>query len=477
MLLRCLLLGVVGIGPLLVSPSHAQSFAPVVAYPVGAGNGPCSVAAGDINNDEYPDVVTANLDSHTVSVLLNKQNGTFAPAATYVVGSAAYLQAVALADVNGDGYLDIVAAAGPGALAAVLLNNRNSTFSPAVLYGAGASNYAESVAVADVNGDAKPDILTANGSATGTASVLLGRPAGAFEEPVAYAAGTYPFGIVAGDVNADGYADLAVADYFDKAQVLINQKNGSFAPAVGYPAGAGGQPVGIALGDVNNDGYPDLTTANFTGTVGVLLNKQNGTFWPALTYAAGGYPRNVALGDVNGDKYLDLVTANSNTNVVGVLLNQRNGTFAPVATFPAGPGSSPRSIAVSDINQDGRPDLVVANYDANAVGVLLNSTPLASRPSLPGATVTLHPNPAGPASQLTLSLANLPAAVAEVRLTVVEATGRAVVWQRLPAHQGSALAEIATAGLAPGLYVVRLLAYDKRGELAGALLTQQLGVH
>lgn len=474
-LTRCFLLAALPLGLLGFGPAQAQRFAPVATYPLGTGSNPVSVAAGDVNNDGYPDIISANTSNSTVGVLLNKQNGTFAPAATYPTGTANYPNGLAVADINQDGYLDVVVATRVGSLAVVLLNQQNGTFGAAVPYGAG--SYSEAVAVADVNGDGRPDLLTANGFATHTASVLLNNQNGTFAAPVAYAAGSYPLGVAVGDVNADGYADLAVSDYSTKAQVLINQKNGTFAPAVGYSAGASTQPAGIILGDVNLDGYPDLATANYTGTVSVLLNNRNGTFSQGLTYDAGGYTGSVALGDLDGDDYPDLATANYSTSTAGVLLSRHNGTFAPPITYSTGTGSSPRGIAVSDVNGDSRPDLILANYNNNSVAVLLNTTSLASRAAtLPGATATLHPNPANAGTAPALTLAGLPATVAHVQITVHDATGRAVGQHTLTVGQGIARAELPTAGLAAGLYVVRLAAYDQQGALAGALSAQHLSV-
>src|SRR2546426_8913697 len=107
------------------------------------------------------------------------------------------------------------------------------------------------------------------------------------------------------------------------------------------------------------------------GTVSVLLGNGDGTFLAARTFAAGNYPSSVAVGDVNGDGRLVLAVANTRSNDVSVLLGNGDGTFQLARSFAAGNG--PQSVAVGDVNGDGRPDLAVANYYSNNVSVLLRS--------------------------------------------------------------------------------------------------------
>jgi hypothetical protein len=195
--------------------------------------------------------------------------------------------------------------------------------------------------VADVNGDGKPDLVVANCAASGihscpsngTVSVLLGNGDGTFQMAVPYDSGGYGADSVAvADVNGDGKPDLLVANECDSS--------------CGSEGGA--------------------------GLVGVLLGNGDGTFQSAVTYGSGGTVANsVAVADVNGDGKPDLLVANactkscSNSNgEVAVLLGNGDGTFQTAAGYGSGGGFG-KSIAVADVNRDGKPDLVLANYCKN----------------------------------------------------------------------------------------------------------------
>jgi len=274
-------------------------------------------------------------------------------------------------------------------------------FAPAVTYGSG-GYYALSVAVADVNGDGKPDLLVANycgsdtESCSGTVGVLLGNGDGTFQPAVTYASGgVYAWSVVVADVNGDGRPDLVVANDCDIGSscnngvvgVLLGNGDGTFQTAVTYASG-GIAAHSVAVADVNGDGKPDLLVANFcgssncdNGSVGVLLGNGDGTFQPAMTYGSGLYNAvSVAVADVNGDGKPDLLVANycgtssscNNNGMVGVLLGNGDGTFQTAVNYDSdGPFSYEDNLSVADVNGDGTPDLVVAH--PGSVGVLLGN--------------------------------------------------------------------------------------------------------
>ena len=254
---------------------------------------------------------------------------------------------------------------------------------PAVTYGSGGvGTYA--VVVADVSGDGKPDLISVNYCGTdpacltdGSVSVLLGKGDGAFQAAVAYhSGGPRPTAVAVADVNGDRRPDIIVPNYSNTVGVLLGNGDGTFQPVVTYPTGDTdvGLPDSVAIADVNGDGKPDLVVTNFTGQsylskqVSVLFGNGDGTFQAAVQYASGGLvPYSVAVADVNRDGKPDLLVANwlaSSQNpghgTVGVLLGNGDGTFLPATAYDSG-GNLPYSIAITDINQDGKPDIVAAN--------------------------------------------------------------------------------------------------------------------
>jgi hypothetical protein len=290
-------------------------------------------------------------------------------------------------DLNGDGKLDVVvgnecASSGcvpNGAAVGVLLGNGNGTFQAAVIYGSGGNSgpfWPVSIAIADVNGDHKPDLVVANGGSN-TVGVLLGNGDGTFQPAVTYGSGAfYPVSVAVADLNGDGKADIVVANECGSVScdgwvgVLLGNGNGTFQAAVTYSSG-GTYAESVAVADVNGDGKPDLLVSGGTkGAVGVLLGNGNGTFQPAKTYLTDGtYPFSLAVADVNGDGKLDLVAANSWSGTVGVLLGNGDGRFQAAVTYISGePGAQITSVAVADVNGDGHLDLLVTAVQVGANG-------------------------------------------------------------------------------------------------------------
>jgi hypothetical protein len=264
--------------------------------------------------------------------------------------------ALTAADVNGDGKLDLVLANGG---VGVLLGNGDGTFQAAANYASGGDN-AESVAVADVNGDGIPDLLVANECAgdcefdeRGAVGVLLGNGDGTFQAAVSYDTGGFLANSVAvGDVNGDGKPDLVVANQ-NSVGVLLGNGDGTFQPALSY--GSGG--LSVAVADVNGDGKPDLVVAG-CGGVCILLGNGDGTFKPAVSYNPGGSIA-VTVADVNGDGKPDLLVANEcdssspdcRYGSAGVLLGNGDGTFQAAVSYDTG-GYLASSVVVGDVNGD-----------------------------------------------------------------------------------------------------------------------------
>jgi len=174
--------------------------------------------------------------------------------------------------------------------------------------------------------------------------------------------------VAIGDLNGDGKSDLATANLgnmsgLSTVSVLLGNSDGSFGVTTDY--GTGDFPLCVAIGDLNRDGKPDLVTANsgtypdYAGTVSVLLGHGDGSFGAKTDYSTGSSPSSVAIGDLNGDGRLDLAVANNESNTVSVLLGNGAGGFGPKTDIPA--GGSPYSVAIGDLNGDGLADLAVGH--------------------------------------------------------------------------------------------------------------------
>jgi fibronectin type 3 domain-containing protein len=302
--------------------------------PLVTGSVPYSLAAADFNGDHDLDLVVTNFANgalSTVSVFLGKGDGTFQAPVTYPVGSGPI--SVTTGDFNGDGFIDLAVANQNDHSVSILLNNNDGsgTFQAAVPYQAGTADVA-AVVTGDFNGDGKLDLALTNPS-NDTVSVLLGNGDGTFQAAVPYATGNsldHPIAVSAFDFNADGKLDLAVTNLNARTvAILIGNGDGTFQPRVPYPTTNGPfiGPSAMTTGDFNADGNVDLAiTDQHDNTVSVLLGNGNGTFQSPLEFPTAGTSvadlnAGVAAGDFNGDGRLDLAVANFSRNTVSVLLH------------------------------------------------------------------------------------------------------------------------------------------------------------
>jgi hypothetical protein len=331
------------------------------------------VVSADFNGDGFADVVALSTVLPSVSsspsniqAYLSSAAGVFAPPVATSDGfKALYL---ASADLNADGLLDLVSASFDDGTLNVFFNSKTNpgTFNPAVaLDSPGASQ----VAIADMNGDGLPDLVSADFNV----SLFVQTSAGTFAAPISLYSGGANW-VALGDLNGDGAADVALTDNVG-VKVLMHTGAASAttyaAPVTVFTQSSNFNVVGgnlIAIADVDGDGLNDLLitdpgpTGGMSPAVYVLLQDpaNHGTFLSPVGYAIATQdrPQSIVVKDLEGTGKIDIVIG-ARQSVTVLLHDPANpGKFLPASIYPAADADE---IAVSDINGDGKPDIVVSN--------------------------------------------------------------------------------------------------------------------
>jgi hypothetical protein len=369
---------------------------------IAVAAGPLALAAADVNNDGQADIVTASASAAvtglgTLSVQFGDGLGGFTGtgASTLTINPASML----LRDVNSDGKMDLLLPHANYAIA----NGRGGV---SVRLGDGLGNFTSTTEVSvdtepanittgDVNGDGFLDLLTANRSNSArakTISVRLGTGTGTFGGDVDYLIGTTPtnfaLDLAVADMNSDGYLDLLAVSYnvvagtTMNASIRLGNGQGRFGGyrelEIGQPTATGGTLVGVVPADVNKDNKVDFLAIDATNAlIGVRVSDGTGGFnsMPAVALPPGSYPRTLAVGDVNNDGFVDFVTANAGaqtgSGTISVRLGDGQGHFTGMTNIAL--NSNPFQIYLSDVNNDGRLDILTTLYSTYAIRVLLGN--------------------------------------------------------------------------------------------------------
>jgi len=341
-----------------------------VDYATGAA--PQMVRIADMNRDGVADLVSVDLNGSTVSVLVGRSDGTFATAASQSTAFNPYSGAVG--DLDGNGTLDVVTAnysAGNGNSVSVLLGNGDGSLAPRTDFITGIAGVVPvAVAIADLDRDGNADLAVAN-YVGATIAVLLGNGDGSLRAHQDYSIGSGPQSVAVAELDGDGIADLVVTlANGTSLAVLHGNGDGSFGSPVMHSVM--GDPYDAAVGDVDRDGTLDLIAANWLDNTIVVLHGQGGSSYAAaVAYPTGVEPRGIAIGDIDGDGALDIATANYSGASISVLRGYGDGTFQPFQDFATGGGAY--SAAIGDLDGDGDADLAVASVFTNAISVLINT--------------------------------------------------------------------------------------------------------
>jgi Zn-dependent metalloprotease len=294
-----------------------------------------SLAVGDVNNDNRADVVAVNFNDNTISVLLQQANGTFASRATHPTSSGP--DSVAIGDVNNDGRNDVVVSHWTAAAIGVFTQKSDNTLNAMVSYPSPQAGY-DDIATGDVNGDGRLDVVKMNGQGLNpNLSVYL--------------------------QNSGGTLDSAI----------------SYSVGASCPSPCLGQ--GIAIGDVTGDGKADVAMSHGGNSpnarMSVFAQNSGGTLDAAVSYPAYDIPEPVEISDINSDGRLDVVTVQGGWLRAGLFPQQSNGTLASYSLYPIPYAShyKPQGLAIGDLNNDGLPDMAIADYNNTLVVLYQQALP------------------------------------------------------------------------------------------------------
>ncbi len=361
------------------------------AKAVAVGESPSSLALADFDGDGHLDLVVANTNGDTLSVLHGGGNGAFSGRVDLTTGAEP--RSVAAADLDGDGDVDIAVANRKGNTIGTYANQGDGTFAAAVELPSGARP--SHVVARDLNHDSRTDLVVPNAD-DDTISAYIADGQGGFARGD-FPGGTNPVRLTLVDLNADGELDVVTATRVvpPTVSVVLGDGTGAFGAVTKYKASNRPgvvfviAPLAITSGDVNGDGYQDVVVGNrgldiLDGEVWLLAGDGSGALaepaaMPGVTVLA---PAFLDLVDFDGDGDLDVIEADHDPTLATIVasisgsgfsvcqsLGDGSGVFEPGSCMTT--GDYPYEVATGDINGDGKLDFVTADAGANAVSVYL----------------------------------------------------------------------------------------------------------
>lgn len=329
-----------------------------------------SAVLHDFNNDLRLDIAVINKAHCTVCIHIGIGNGSFVrqerclPTQRYC--------SIGIEDFNNDRQLDIIIINNDGNKIQIFFGNGNGSFALRIIYG---NNMPFTLdGIADMNNDSYLDLMSIDDNHI--IRMYFGNADGTFTEGPNYSVGFEPTSLLVADFNKDNRQDLVVVNSrSDNIGVLMGYVSQGIAYQTTLTTKNASRPQSIIINDFNNDTRMDVAIAySASDNIAIFFGFNNYSFAPAIIYAidTDSSPSSIATGDFNKDNCPDIVVANFGKDNIGIFFGTSNGSFSSQKTITTTPHLQPSSVAVGDFDNDGLHDIIVAFYTTNEIGVFIS---------------------------------------------------------------------------------------------------------
>ncbi len=341
-----------------LEPSEAAiPVAPSESRPVSSGKYR-AVALADLDNDGNLDVVAGGSSPAALTISYGDGRGGMSrPQHLYLKGE---VQSIAIADINEDGLMDIVISAQRETTGIKIWQNRSQqkwikTIGPIEI-----NNY-QGIASGDVNGDGHSDIVAANASSDtqGGIQVWLGDGNGNWPTETGPTITGIYMDVALADFNEDGILDLAGAGWgiYGSLRIWLGDGTGNWSST---PPLNNGSHYGISIGDLNRDGHLDILAATYRAGVHIFLGDGTGAFVKTVSPQQEGSFWDIIPIDLDDDGAPDLLASSLDSNGIKAWRNEGFNSWAEIQRrFPS--SGTYYGLALADLNQDGYDDICAAS--------------------------------------------------------------------------------------------------------------------